>query len=274
MVGYDARMLRTDPRTARAIEAYDANAVAYQEAWWDRRLLDAVKQFGALAGRGGVVLEVACGPTLDTRLLRDQGLHAVAGDRSWECMRVGKTLHPKGSLAQWDFRRLPFADGTFDGVWAPGALQHLPRAEIRPTLAEWRRVQRRGPIFVTFPEGDAELAPFDDAPVGEVFVTMVSADEVKALLLAAGYVQVEVERRPDLMERPVVWLHALARLPGDMMVDFIPGISFYLPVTTALLISGVIAGVIYGVIFALANFVNPSPREMTVTIPADKFLKK
>ena len=30
----------------------------------------------------------------------------------------------------------------------------------------------------------------------------------------------------------------------------------------------------YGVIFALANFVNPKPREMTVTIHPDKFLKK
>jgi xanthosine utilization system XapX-like protein len=40
-----------------------------------------------------------------------------------------------------------------------------------------------------------------------------------------------------------------------------------------LMVVGVIAGVIYGVIFALANFVNPKPREMTVTIP-DKFLKK
>jgi len=28
------------------------------------------------------------------------------------------------------------------------------------------------------------------------------------------------------------------------------------------------------VVFALANFVNPKPREMSVTIPADKFLKK
>ena len=36
----------------------------------------------------------------------------------------------------------------------------------------------------------------------------------------------------------------------------------------------IIAGVVYGAIFALATFVNPKPREMTVTIPADKFLKK
>jgi hypothetical protein len=41
-----------------------------------------------------------------------------------------------------------------------------------------------------------------------------------------------------------------------------------------LTVVGVIAGVIYGAIFALANFVNPKPREMTVTIQADKFLKK
>jgi hypothetical protein len=41
-----------------------------------------------------------------------------------------------------------------------------------------------------------------------------------------------------------------------------------------LTVVGVIAGLIYGAIFALANFVTPKPREMTVTIPADKFLKR
>ena len=41
-----------------------------------------------------------------------------------------------------------------------------------------------------------------------------------------------------------------------------------------LTVVAVIAGIIYGVIFALANFVHPSPREMSVTIPADRFLKR
>ena len=41
-----------------------------------------------------------------------------------------------------------------------------------------------------------------------------------------------------------------------------------------LTVVGVIAGVIYGAIFALANFVNPKPREISVTIPPDKFLKR
>ena len=41
-----------------------------------------------------------------------------------------------------------------------------------------------------------------------------------------------------------------------------------------LMVVGVIAGIGYGVVFALANFVNPKPREMTVTIPPDRFLKR
>jgi xanthosine utilization system XapX-like protein len=41
-----------------------------------------------------------------------------------------------------------------------------------------------------------------------------------------------------------------------------------------LTVVAVIAGIVYGVVFALANFVNPKPREITVTIPADRFLKK
>jgi hypothetical protein len=41
-----------------------------------------------------------------------------------------------------------------------------------------------------------------------------------------------------------------------------------------LTVVGIIAGIAYGVVFALANFVNPKPREMIVTIPPDKFLKK
>ena len=41
-----------------------------------------------------------------------------------------------------------------------------------------------------------------------------------------------------------------------------------------LTVLAIIGGIVYGVVFALANFVNPKPREMSVTIPQDKFLKK
>ena len=39
------------------------------------------------------------------------------------------------------------------------------------------------------------------------------------------------------------WLQrlGLTRLPGDLLVDLVPGYSFHLPITTSLLISGLIA---------------------------------
>jgi hypothetical protein len=36
----------------------------------------------------------------------------------------------------------------------------------------------------------------------------------------------------------------------------------------------VIGGLAYGAIYALANFVDPKPREMTVSVTPDKFLKR
>ncbi len=174
-----------------------------------------MRKFGALVGRGGRVLDVACGPALDVRLLRDAGLRVYAGDLAAEPMRLGHTLFPKGALARWDFRRLPFGDAVFDGIWAPAALHHLPRREIRGALAEWRRVQRRGPIFVTFREGSAELEPVDDPPAGTVYATTISAGQLKALLIDAGYDEVEVEPRPDPLERgDVTWVYGWGRLPA------------------------------------------------------------
>jgi hypothetical protein len=41
-----------------------------------------------------------------------------------------------------------------------------------------------------------------------------------------------------------------------------------------LTVLAVIAGIVYGAMYALANFVTPKPREMSVTIPQDRFLKR
>jgi uncharacterized membrane protein YagU involved in acid resistance len=41
-----------------------------------------------------------------------------------------------------------------------------------------------------------------------------------------------------------------------------------------LIFIGLIAGIGYGVVFSLANLVTYHPREITVTIPPDKFLKQ
>jgi len=51
-------------------------------------------------------------------------------------------------------------------------------------------------------------------------------------------------------------------------VDAMPSLIRFLTVV------GIIGGVIYGGIYALANYVQPKPREMTVSVPPDRFQKK
>ncbi|HSK92076.1 MAG TPA: class I SAM-dependent methyltransferase [Euzebyales bacterium] len=201
-----------DPRTQESIAAFDRAAEKYHEVWKERRPLDAVRTFGALAGRGARVLDVASGPALDVRVLRDQGLFVVAGDRGEETMRIGHMLFPTRPLARWDFRRLPVAAGTFGGIWAPAALQHLPRREMRSALGELRRVHGRGPIFVSFREGSGDLDLVDEPGVGAVYVTTVTPVELKTLLLDQGYSQVEIQHRPDPLGRTdITWVYGWGR---------------------------------------------------------------
>ena len=40
-----------------------------------------------------------------------------------------------------------------------------------------------------------------------------------------------------------------------------------------LLFLGILSGLAYGAVFALARFVDPKPREITFTVPNDKFFK-
>lgn len=41
-----------------------------------------------------------------------------------------------------------------------------------------------------------------------------------------------------------------------------------------LFVVGIICAAGYGSVFALANFIKPHPREISVTLPADRFVKQ
>ena len=40
-----------------------------------------------------------------------------------------------------------------------------------------------------------------------------------------------------------------------------------------LMFVGLLGGLVYGAVFSLATFVHYKPREITVTVPSDRFLK-
>jgi SAM-dependent methyltransferase len=129
-------------------ETYRQIAAVYAQAQQDRgRLADQVLRFVALVSPGGLVLDVGCGPGLDTAVLQTHHLNAIGLDFSHEMMRVGRDDHGiQVPFAQADMRRLPFA-GQIDGIWACASLLHLERDDVLPTLLEFHRVLRPGGIL-------------------------------------------------------------------------------------------------------------------------------
>lgn len=128
-------------------ETYRQIAAAYAQAQQHRGSLVAqMQQFVALVPSGGTVLDVGCGPGMDTAVLQTHHLTAIGLDFSYEMMRVGRDeYNVQVPFAQADMRHLPFV-GQIDGIWACASLLHLERQEVLPTLREFHRVLKPGGV--------------------------------------------------------------------------------------------------------------------------------
>jgi len=127
-------------------------AIRYPLAWntcdtaW-RFMFDFFSVGHALDCRpGDTVLDFAGGTCFVSEMLNRVGMCTVALDMEEDKLRVGQTrftcdtrLDPKiANFCCADGQRIPFADGTFDGLVCMNALHHMPDYYL--TLAEIYRV--------------------------------------------------------------------------------------------------------------------------------------
>ncbi len=102
----------------------------------DVRLAGVIEAIGPLAGLR--VLDLGCGKGRFASPLAERGARVVGVDLSQAML-----VHAKGiERARAAARRLPFADATFDVVFAVEVVEHV--GDVRPILREARRVLRPG----------------------------------------------------------------------------------------------------------------------------------
>jgi len=89
---------------------------------------------------GARVLDLGCGHGYDTRAMRDAGAEVVPLDM--DPAKLLATGEPLPGGVRGDATRLPFPDGTFDGVYCSNLLEHTP--ETPPVFDEIERVLRPG----------------------------------------------------------------------------------------------------------------------------------
>jgi SAM-dependent methyltransferase len=100
---------------------------------------------------GARVLEGGCGRANKVKALADAGFAAVGIDFAADAVAQAQVHYPGLDVRQGDVRSLDFADGSFDGYWSIGVIEHFWDG-YDEILAEAARVIRPdGFLFLTAP---------------------------------------------------------------------------------------------------------------------------
>jgi thiamine-monophosphate kinase len=185
--------------TRRTTMGYNAIAASYRSVWRRHLQHDAVARFVRRlppAGTDGAprVLDLACGPGTYLKALHHLGLRCVGTDISAAIIaeaadELAAELNAADPpvLVRADTTALPFAAGTFDGVWFSAAMVHLPRITVVDTLARLRELLVDGGVLYLSAQLGHGLTVRHE---GRVFV-YYDEDEVRELITAAGFTVVE-----------------------------------------------------------------------------------
>ncbi|UFJ43076.1 class I SAM-dependent methyltransferase [Brevibacillus humidisoli] len=106
---------------------------------------------------GGRVLDLGCGVGHDSLRLKRHRLDVEGLDISEVMLAEAKKQVQGVAFRQGDFRTLPFADISFDGIWANGSLFYVTPDDLREALAEVHRTLKPGGVFfASYLQGEGE----------------------------------------------------------------------------------------------------------------------
>ncbi|WP_436931646.1 class I SAM-dependent methyltransferase [Halosimplex halobium] len=214
-----------DERVRRTVETYERVADSYEDIHGDRSVVaDIVEQFVTTVGRtdgdtgtadaesgsgvdaadaGGSdstgpprVLDVGCGPGWESTAFAEAGFDTVPFDLTRSFLDQARERVPDATPVRGDMRELPFADGSFDGLWACASLLHVPEREVPGTLAEFERALAAGGVTLVSLKAaggageGVDNSPYDD---DRRHFERYDPGRVRDLFADAGFEVVSVE---------------------------------------------------------------------------------
>jgi SAM-dependent methyltransferase len=234
------QQLKWTPEAVRRFWEYYGTNPEAEESFFSRRFGPRIIRIGLRGARVlGPVVDLGCGPGFLSGALLRQGFAVVAFDRApgvLERVRARFAGEPR-FLGVEDARldELPLPDAEAGAVFLIEVLEHLPRDEWDPLVAEVARVLRPGGRFVITTPNQENLAARTIAcpECGSVFhrgqhVESVDAESLRALLLRHRLVPLLVRATnfrhfPDraagrLLERVLRWFPILDPRPAPHLI--------------------------------------------------------
>ncbi|MFJ5530542.1 class I SAM-dependent DNA methyltransferase [Streptomyces sp. NPDC093261] len=187
----------TDLETTRA--SYDTVATDYDRLLrneldnkpFDRAMLGVFAE-RVLAGGGGPVGDLGCGPGRVTTYLDKLGLDAFGVDLSPEMVAVARRTHPSLRFEVGSMTGLALGDGSLAGALAWYSTVHTPPRELPLYFREFHRVLAPGGhLLMAFKVGD-ECVHLDHAYGHDLSLDVYRfrPDQVCELLTDAGFEEV------------------------------------------------------------------------------------
>ncbi|HBX55815.1 class I SAM-dependent methyltransferase [Pseudomonas sp. UBA2684] len=153
------------------------------------------------------ILDFGCGPGRDLRTFSALGHTAVGLDG---CPRFVDMAREDSGCEVWqqDFLALDLPPARFDGIFANAVLFHIPSQELPRVLRQLHAtLQAGGVLFSSNPRGENQ-----EGWHGERYGTYYDLSNWRALLLAAGFVELEHYYRPaGLPREQQPWLASVWR---------------------------------------------------------------
>lgn len=138
------------PFAARPIDRtrqfYETNSEKYSEITRGRQREAVLAGFVKLLRPASRVLDLGCGAGHDLKSFALRGVIPAGLDYAEAMARLAHRASG-APVVNADMRAMPFADATFDAVWASATLHHVGTDELVQALSECRRVLRTGGVF-------------------------------------------------------------------------------------------------------------------------------
>jgi len=200
-------MTASDRAIQTTIATYDRIASTYAPHVFDFSLEAEIDRFAAYLRPGGLILDVGSGSGRDVLAFQQRGFRAIGLDRSAGMLREAARLGA-GPLVLADSRRLPFAKGTVNGVWASASLLHLPKADMPVALKEVNRVLRHGHVYLSLRRGQTETWREEDGH--RRFFSYYHPAEVELALERAAFHVLDVHFSEDVAGRDdLQWINVI-----------------------------------------------------------------
>ena len=138
-----------------SIEYYNKYAAKVYEDTVDVDMSEIMEAFLKLLEEGDTILDLGCGSGRDSLTMYEMGFDVTPLDASEEMCKLAE-IHTGLDVLQMFYEDMEFED-VFDGIWACGALVHVPKNEMPEILGRIHdALCSRGVLYMSVRKGEFE----------------------------------------------------------------------------------------------------------------------